>query len=253
MKIANIFFGQPRNIENSNSFDSHQMWIYDEYDVDTFCHVWWEEGVSNYDVSDWVDGRSSISKNPIKIIEEKYKPKKIKVEAPRTFKLGDDLYKGIRSKFGYDYPWSEKTLSNVSSHLYSIEASAKLIENPDDYDFIILTRYDNYIHNFPDLNSISGEYFYLSDHHPRFPDLMFIFGSKFIKTQYSYSKMDELFEKYSDNFWEPSAECFKYYNYIDNFNKDELFPIHLPVRVIRDSTGYGDTSNLPYEYLQKFK
>ena len=54
-------------------------------------------------------------------------------------------------------------------------------------------------------------------------------------------------------FWEPSAECYKYYNYLDKFFIEQLFPIHLPVRVIRDSTGYGDTSLLPSEYLQKLQ
>ena len=54
MKVALLLFGQPRNIDNPNSFNSHQKWIFDEYDVDTFCHVWWDKEVSQYDVSDWV-------------------------------------------------------------------------------------------------------------------------------------------------------------------------------------------------------
>ena len=54
MKVALLLFGQPRNIDNPNSFNSHQKWIFDEYDVDTFCHAWWDEDVSEYDVSDWV-------------------------------------------------------------------------------------------------------------------------------------------------------------------------------------------------------
>ena len=253
MKIALLLFGQPRNIENPNSFKSHQEWIYDEYDVDTFCHVWWEKGVEGYDVSDWVNEECKAPENPIGVIEERYKPKKIKVESPRTFKLSDDLYKRTRDKFGYGHPWSEKTLSNVSSHLYSIETAARLIDNPNDYDFIIQSRYDNYIHNFPDLESMDGDHFYLSDHHPRFPDLMYIFSPKFIETQFTYGKMDELAERHFDKFWEPSAECYKYYNYLDKFFIQQMFPIHLPVRVIRDSTGYGDTSQLPSEYLQKLQ
>ena len=33
----------------------------------------------------------------------------------------------------------------------------------------------------------------------------------------------------------------------------ELFPVHLPVRVVRDNIGYGDTSNLPQEYLMNIQ
>ena len=98
-------------------------------------------------------------------------------------------------------------------------------------------------------NSMSDEYFYISDHHPRFPDLMYIFGSRFIETQYTYSRMEMLADKYFHSFWEPSAECYKYHNFIDQRLLSELFPIHLPVRVVRDGIGYGDTSNLPQEYL----
>ena len=120
MKVALLLFGQPRNIDNPNSFNSHQKWIFDEYDVDTFCHAWWDKDVSEYDVSDWVGEQCITSGNPIEIIESLYKPKSIKVEAPRTFKLSDTLYDKTRKRFGYGHPWSEKTLSNVSSHLYSI-------------------------------------------------------------------------------------------------------------------------------------
>ena len=269
MKVALLLFGQPRNVDNPNSFKSHQKWIFDEYDVDTFCHVWWDKDVSEYDVSDWVSEQCIASGNPVEIIESLYKPKSIKVEAPRTFKLSDSLYEKTRQRFGYGHPWSEKTLSNVSSHLYSIEAAARLIKNPDDYDFIILSRYDNFIHNFPDLTSMSDEYFYISDHHPRFPDLMYIFGSRFIETQYTYGRMEMLADKYFHSFWEPSAECYKYHNFMNQClpselfpiewplnrikSPSELFPVHLPVRVVRDNIGYGDTSNLPHEYLMNIQ
>ena len=253
MKVALLLFGQPRNVDNPNSFNSHQKWIFDEYDVDTFCHVWWDKNVSEYDVSDWVGEQCIASGNPVEIIKSLYKPKSIKVEAPRTFKLSDSLYQKTRQRFGYGHPWSEKTLSTVSSHLYSIETAARLIKNPDDYDFIILSRYDNFIHNFPDLTSMSDEYFYISDHHPRFPDLMYIFGSRFIETQYTYGRMEMLADKYFHSFWEPSAECYKYHNFMNQCLPSELFPVHLPVRVVRDNIGYGDTSNLPQEYLMNIQ
>ena len=67
MKIALLLFGQPRNLENPNSFKSHQEWIYDEYDVDTYCHAWWEKGVESYDVSDWVNEECKAPENPIAV------------------------------------------------------------------------------------------------------------------------------------------------------------------------------------------
>ena len=39
------------------------------YDVDTFCHVWWDKDISEYDVSDWVGEQCIASGNPVEIIK----------------------------------------------------------------------------------------------------------------------------------------------------------------------------------------
>ena len=53
--------------------------------------------------------------------------------------------------------------------------------------------------------------------------------------------------------FEPSIECYKYHNFMNQCLPSELFPVHLPVRVVRDNIGYGDTSNLPHEYLMNIQ
>ncbi len=71
--------------------------------------------------------------------------------------------------------------------------------------------------------------------------------------QYTYGRMEMLADKYFHSFWEPSAECYKYHNFMNQCLPSELFPVHLPVRVVRDNIGYGDTSNLPQEYLMNIQ
>ena len=120
--------------------------------------------------------------------------------------------------------------------------------NKREYDFIIWSRLDNIIYKLPDLNQCSTSKFYLSDHHPKFPDLLFFFGHKFLDALKIYSSVDYLIQNNINNLWGPSMnEPLKMFNYIRNFDVKDICPIRLPVRVVRDIENRGDTDKL-YEY-----
>ena len=256
MKVALCLFGQPRFLDNPYPFKSHKKHILDKYDVDCFSHLWWEDGIKKFDTNPWAFRSENCDVNfndPVDIINNQYVPIRMVVEAPRTFRLSQETLNLTQSKFSSEDLWSERVLSNNSSHLYSIENSLKLIEEPNKYDFIILSRYDNYIHNFPNLYELDSSKFYLSDHHLRFPDLLYVFGSEYIHSQYTFSNIDYLADKYMNDFWEPSAECYKYFNFLDKFSLDNLVRIHLPIRVVRNNYGFGDLDQLPFKYVIKSK
>ena len=258
MKVALCIFGQPRFLDNNNPFKSHKKHILDKYDVDCYCHVWWKKGIKEFDANPWAFQSEKCNVtclDPIDVILSQYNPLRISVEEPKKFQLSEKTFNLTRRAFPTDFRWSETILSNICSHLFTIENSVRLIEHSNKYDFIIVSRYDNYIHSMPNLYKLNISKFYLSDHHFRFPDLMYIFGNKFIESQYTFSNIDNLAEKYINDFWEPSAECYKYYNYLDKFSLDDLVKIPLPIRVVRDTKGFGDLSNLPLRcYLKsKFK
>tara|TARA_Y100000004_G_C8730583_1_gene334126 strand:- start:197 stop:598 length:402 start_codon:yes stop_codon:yes gene_type:complete len=118
----------------------------------------------------------------------------------------------------------------------------------DEYDFIILSRFDNLIYRLPDLNSLETDRFYLSDHHPKFPDLLFFFGPRYLKSLKVFDNVDYLIEKYIDNMWGPSMnEPLKMFNYLEHFGDEPVGQVRLPVRVVRDNENRGDIDKL-FEY-----
>ena len=98
MKVALLLFGQPRNIENLKVFNSHLQHIVNKYETDVFCHTYFE---SNYDFipSTWSNiNPIKCNENSINIINDNYKPKKIKVDSPRTFTISKEILNSPRIK-----------------------------------------------------------------------------------------------------------------------------------------------------------
>ena len=53
MKVALLFYGQPRYVDNEEVYNSYKSNILDKYDTDVFCHTWWSETEKEYDYSSW--------------------------------------------------------------------------------------------------------------------------------------------------------------------------------------------------------
>jgi hypothetical protein len=235
MKVALALFGQPRFLNNPKPEISHKNFIMDKYDTDVFIHTWWDPNCKEYDVSSWstID-RCPSDKNAIEIIKEKFNPKLIKYETPRTFKVKDEIVKVLKEK-GPGHPISERiNLSNSISQLYTIEEAIKLYEkykeeNSIDYDFIIMSRLDGEILDFPDLNTLSTDYFYVSDHHDSFPDLIYLCGSKFANAFKSYS----IYEEITYDLPKTDINFYKLCTFLKYYDKDLLRNIKLPVEIVR--------------------
>ena len=167
MKVALCFFGQPRHLNNPYTFLSHKYWIIDRYNADVFCHSWISGGEKKLEYSDWVDKKyhNSIElKNSSDIILNKYKPKKYLFESPKFFSLDDDSKNILKEKekkyledWKGEFNWTKNNENNTLSQLYSISKSISLLQD-EKYDWIILSRYDNYIYDFPNLYTLEKIY-----------------------------------------------------------------------------------------------
>ena len=153
-----------------------------------------------------------------------YSPKELVFEAPQKFSFKAETQELINQVIekrcgGVHDHWNSNNdnYSNMLSQLYSIEQVCKLCEKSgEDYDFVVLSRFDNNITEFPLLNDdLDKGKFYVSNLHPIFPDMVYFFDQKFLPSQYFYSRVDRIIKKYQWELWEPSNEALKYFSTVD--------------------------------------
>ena len=248
MKLCLLMHGQARFLENHLPLESHKKEILDKYFVDVICHTWFGEGYEN-ETSSWSGIPSTlIRSDTIDLIQKKYKPLIMSHDKPMHFELDPGLESGLLDKFKSYNHWNKTNISNSLSSLYSIERVVDIASSLDlaNYDFVILSRYDNMIYKLPDLNLLEKDKFYISDHHDKFPDLFFIFSPKFLEAFRIYSNSKSLISQNINSLYPESSlnESLKMLRFYSIFDDAELKPIPLPVRVVRDGVGRGDTSQL---------
>jgi hypothetical protein len=241
MKVALLFFGQPRFIDNPEIERSYKESIIKRYDTDVFGHTWWKESEEEYDYSSW----SRISKCPIppnalNLICEKYQPLLLQHDEPETFQLPPNAKSFVDGRFTGKHPeghWNEKNYSNIMSQLSSIkrvselfDAYRKLPEVNQNYDWVILARYDTVVVNFPNLEICDSDKFYLPGHHPRFPDTIQFFGTKFLDwAKNAFDDVDDVYE----GIWEPSPEAFKMGSFLKRYSQNDLAPCPMDAHAVR--------------------
>lgn len=223
IKVALCLFGQPRFIESMKSIDSHKKHIIDKYNVDVFCHTWIYNEGEYYDSGDWTQNiKSAATNKSIDLIIEHYNPKFYDFEFKKNLKVDDsDLYKVVDKR-----NFNENNERAVLSHLYSMSKSIDLISDINQYDFIILSRYDNFIYDFPDLYNLDNNRIYLNAGQAHFCDIIIFGGPNQIKTQSVYNKISSLYEK----LYEFSPESFKGAAFFNEFN--EVGRIHIGVDIL---------------------
>ncbi len=218
MKVALLFFGQPRFLENPLPFQTHRDHILNKYETDVFCHTWWSPKQDSYDTSSWSKINScSADKNAINKIVSLYNPKVVKFQESINFKFPED------SEFNKNitkFDWANNNKNNILSHLYSFTQIGEILEDyiqttNTTYDFIIASRLDAEIIRLPNLKTLDPDKFYLPSHHDKFPDNLFLFSPKFIKFLNIYPNIEEL----STKVWQPSAEAYKWENYKKHFEE----------------------------------
>ena len=218
MKIALCLYGQPRNVEDRLVFESHKEWKLSRYDTDVYAHTWFKPGYI-FEPSTW-NKLSPIAAHDtsVQCIQESYSPVRFEYEDPKEFEFDPVLLKSSLAQYPlFGIP---RNRSNILSQLYSIQRVAKMVEESGvQYDFVIMARYDLIVLEFPDLNTLDSSFFYHMNHHPRFPDLFFIFPPKFLPSQRLFDNSaiacKAMIESTDSNrFWEFSAECLKYNVYL---------------------------------------
>jgi hypothetical protein len=238
MRIALVFYGQPRFLRNPYVYPSHRRHIIDHYETDVFIHTWWSPETSAFDVSSWtgITAAWSDPRTP-DILRARYAPAAIEIEAPRKFELSGETRAALERLSNGNPNWGEANYRNLASHLYSVERASELVAaSGRQYELIVVTRLDAILDTLPLLSSLRRDRFHVSDHHNHFPDLLYIFGQRFLASQKVYSSMGELAARYADDLWEPSAEALKYASFIDQFSPSDIVPIRTEVGVVRDDT-----------------
>lgn len=235
MKIALCLFGQPRNAENLKVFESHKQWILDKYDTDVYCHTWFKPNCV-FEPSTWNNlPRMTPADDILDILQTSYKPVRFEHEDPKEFEFDSHI---LTSPAFTKFPHFNifRNRSNFLSHFYSIQRVAKMVEESSvKYDFVIIARYDLVVLEFPDLRTLDPSFFYCMDHHPRFPDLFFIFHPKFLPTQRLYDNSTlackNMMETRDPNqFWDFSGECIKYNVYRLFFPHSLIRGVHIKER-----------------------
>ena len=161
---------------------------------------------------------------------DKWKPLKMKTSKPKEF-WNEKMWSELENRFDTER-FHKKNFHNQLSQLYSIQQVSELVEDYSQYDFIITIRSDINIWDYPDLNSIPKNKFYLSGHAMPFPDLGFIFAPRFKKVLRTYEHCEKNLVNW-DVCWAPVAEAFKYSCYKRNYSESDLLRGPLPLRLVR--------------------
>jgi hypothetical protein len=182
VRVALCLFGQPRFVDNPYGFDSHFNNIISKYDADVFAHAWipteQDGNITPYETSYWVNTEVFPPKDSETIILDKYKPLKYSFEPPQSFSLKDSIRDVVK-----DLEYYKKTQeNNLISHLYSLSKSIKLLCGLPKYDWVIISRYDNYIHNMPNLTGLPSDELYLSSQYSHFVDVLMFGGQSQIES-----------------------------------------------------------------------
>lgn len=192
MKIALCFYGQPRYIDNPLSYQTHKDHIYSQGTVDVYTHYWFNSSLTTYKTSDWSQKYENYvhSETP-KIITELYNPKKYLEEKPKE----DFDYNNFEQNVTHFSYYSSNNMKNLQSHLYSFEKCLNLVkESNTDYDFVIMSRFDNKIVTMPDLKTQPKEKVLLNNFvgNGCFPDVIVAFDYKLIDYFKPYTQFLEV-------------------------------------------------------------
>jgi len=205
MRVALCIFGQPRWLDNSHTYLSHKYHIIDKYNADVFSHTWVSGSEIEFKYADQVkdEFKDIEDKDSIKKIMKLYNPKKFYFDPPINFLLDESLRKILierkrlyNEKIIGSFNYSLNNENNHMSQLYSMSKAISLLEGDDKYDWVILSRFDNYIFNFPDLFSLDKNNLFINNKYDyNFPDVIIFGGQPQIETLNCFDIIPELCEK----------------------------------------------------------
>lgn len=246
MKVAVIFYGQMRFVDNKHVVNTYRQ-LESLYDVDYFGHLWHQQvpaSESSQYVSSWsrISG-SPFTDNDLSHLLSSYSFKSLTLSDPIDFleqkKYRDliariaDIQKKISRKVHPEK--NKRDLANALSHLYSFEMSVfNFLSNlhVNEYDFVLLSRTDNYLVRVPDLSKIDRDKraVYVSGHHNRFPDTIILTTPACVNTLKVFSKIEDMVS-HEPPIINGSPERFKQLSVLLDDNKTEVVHVsrnHFP-------------------------
>jgi hypothetical protein len=240
MKIAVIYYGQPRFVNNPNCYNSQKDKIFSQGKVDVYAHLWKAE-TNNYNSSSW----SGMNECPASFDDtitfaKKWKPTFIYEETERLFS-NPSLFEKIKEKFPSPH-WTESDFNKALAHLYSLEKAISIFEeSKESYDWVIVLRTDVCVWDFPLLSTLEKNRFYYSAifNEEHFADICYITSPEFISGLKAYSYLIEPSYEILQKLTRPCAEQFKKETFIKRHGKVPLRQIPIPVRVVRDNNEIG--------------
>ena len=171
MKVAIVFYGQPRNyadgFKNIQSFIQNQS----ELQVDFFYHCWTIGENEKYNVSDFraiPEEDKSFKKNVKDDLLELYKPVSHEYEQQKT-DFDESLYMNtIAHKIHLSHGNRISNINNVLSQTYSKNKARDILDahiknTGARYDFVIMSRFDINYYPTIKLDSLDKSKVYLSN------------------------------------------------------------------------------------------
>lgn len=241
MKVALLLYGQPRFVERLIVSQSHKNDIINKYDTDVFVHVWSNPSNSEYSSSPL--GTYIPDKNAVKILMDEYLPKSISVEESKPFTFKEHVKQFMDARYTDRHPegyiWSNRFYNNILSQMCSIQKVSKLLQDHIEltktkYDFIVLARMDAVLVNFPNLNALDNNLFYLPITHQSFPDTIFIFGEKHLEWAANlYTDIDRIYTTVVRHVLGPSAEGFKCMTFLNRHPMSDVRPLYMDAEALR--------------------
>lgn len=205
MKIALCFFGLPRYSDYILS--TLKQHLLDLYNVDIYAHLWWSDDmIGQYMHRSCEDIWEA---NTIDQLKNKITFKKLMTEPQIKFDISD--CKAISNAPDMNHlseTICKDILFGLKSKWYSAHRSFSLIENPNEYDFVIVSRLDCDYSIPIDVSKLKPSVLYLQDGYRAGWD-----------------------RKYSDHYALGSPDVMKHYvdiyKYTDKYHKDGLVHLHL--------------------------
>jgi hypothetical protein len=241
MKVALCFFGQPRLLDNPYTWLSHKNLIIDRYNTDVFIHTWISGNEIQFELATHIQEKHKPflieDKNSEEKILKKYKPKKYIFEKPKYFSLDEETKNLLKEKkqeyenrINGSFLWTPNNENNTLSQIYSITKVINLLKD-EKYDWVILSRYDNYMKDFPNLYQLDSNNLYIAEDLPyNFNDVLIFGGQSQMDSLACYDKIPELCYKISYF----ASEEFKRVAFLDKYEKEKRFSFD--VGVVRTNT-----------------
>lgn len=178
MKIALCLSGQPRFVDEVAPYILKN--VCEGYDIDVFCHFWFDEKLQTepYKVGECGRGewhKQRIPSNAIEKVLEIYKPVSYKVELSKTFNDSNVPFRQSLERYWYGaledsdqdgFRW--RTINNCLSYFYSLNEVNKLkkeheYSNDFKYDWVVKCRTDTIIHTKIPFELLDNQLIHYSD------------------------------------------------------------------------------------------